>query len=62
MASWSERQERKKKREDFKDSPDKGRKVSRPKVAGNEDDVASATKNEVERNEAVKKHKKFGRG
>jgi hypothetical protein len=62
VASWSERKERKKKQEDFKDKPDPARKVSKPKVSGNEDDVASATKNEVERNEALKKRKGSGRG
>lgn len=62
MASWSERQERKKKLKAHEDEPGKDRKVSRPKIAGNEDDVASATTNQVERDKALSKHKKFGRG
>lgn len=60
--SWSEKQAAKKKKEQFKDTPDPERKVSKPKIKGNEDEVASATKGQVDRDEALKKHRKYGRG
>lgn len=62
MSKWSEKKAREKTLKDFESTPKKDRKVSRPKVEGNEDDVASATKNEVDRKEALKNYRKFGRG
>lgn len=62
MGKWQERKEREKKQKDFADEPKADRKVSRPKIKGNEDEVASATKGEVDKEELLKKHRKYGRG
>lgn len=62
MATWAEKQAKKRKLKEFEDTPGPTRKVSKPKVKGNEDEVASATKGQVDREEALKKHRRYGRG
>lgn len=64
MVKWSERKAREKKREDFADTPKKGRKVAKPVIKDPKqmDEVYKTTAHQKKRDEAIAEYKKGRRG